>query len=508
MASAVSRPIANLERYFLGLGNARMFYNVAIGTRLRFQPSNGPKELPRDKDQWLALLVPALATVLQRHPLMNTYIADHLASTPTFQAMSSIDLSKIVAVDSIQQPEDIAKLLQVEHDKPFDLANHAVPLWRIMVVQVVGDGTFYLLYFYHHSLSDGRSSAVFTEQLIDALNHPNNTVPELVASNNPWTITCPTAPLPLPMEQRVEGTPSLKTLVRHFLNLFILPARLKMALETPYWAGEFPSTLTGPNKTQIGVVVLTPEETDQVIAAAKREKTTVNSVLFTSLLFAIKSVFHSGRHNDNDKEELPTTTKDLFKASTMVCPRQLFSPVVERSEHVLFIAELVSQGHCVKLETPFWDFTRAYHAQVIEVQTPEACRKLLEFYGTLDYMSKTPQGYERALHRRYVRQQHGREGTVRTSNIGVGWRGQEREDLPFKVLHPVFSQSAVTTGPVFTFCIATGGGSLVVSNAWEREAFQSRERADRVLEEFRRIVVEACQEDQERYLFRDVVVSA
>lgn len=509
MAPTASRPVANLERYFLGLGNARMFYNVAIGTRLQFQPPNGPKELPSDKDQWLALLVPALATVVQRHPLMTTYIADHLSSTPTFQAMSSLDLSKIIAVDTIQQSDDIARLLEVEHGKPFDLANHAVPLWRITVVNVAGDGTFYLLYFYHHSLCDGRSSAAFTEQLIDALNHPNNTAPELAASNDPWTIICPTATLPLPMEQRADCTPSLKTLVWHFLNLYILPAWLKMVLETPYWAGEFPTVVTGPNETQLGVMVLTPEETRQVIAAAKRENTTVNSILFTSFLFAIKSVFHSSRHNNHDNKGLPTTTKDLFKASTIACPRQHFSPAVEQSEHVLLIADLVTQGHSVELETRFWDFTRTYRAQVMEnVQTPKGFRKLLEFYGSLDYISKTPRGYEGALHQRYVRQQHGREGTVRTSNIGVGWRGQEREGLAFKVLHPVFSQSTVITGPVFTFSIATGGGSLVVSNAWEKAAFRSRKRADRVLEEFRMIIVEACREGREGYLFSDVVGSA
>ncbi|KAG0030553.1 hypothetical protein BGZ81_002510 [Podila clonocystis] len=524
MALPACRPVANLERYFLGLGNAHMYYNVAMGIRLQFQShpeahGPGPKELPRSKDQWLALLTPALATVVQRHPLMSTYIAGHLTATPTFQAMSSIDLSKIIAVDSIQQSMDIAKFLEMEHDKPFDLGDHQVPLWRIMVVHITDDDTFYLLYIFHHSLCDGRSSAAFTEQLLAELNHiikNKTTSAPLPPSkrNNPWTITCPNrTPLPLALEQRVDCTPSLKTRVRHFLYQVIMPAWLKKALEPQFWAGEFPATAS--NETQLGIVVLTPEETSQLIAAARRKHTTVNSVLFTSFLFAIKAVFLSSSHGDNKdaKKGATTTTQDLFSASTVACPRssQLFSSPVEHSEHVLCIADLWTHGHAVELETEFWSFTREYHAQVVRhVRTPRKLQRLLENYGTLRYMPGSPEGYEKALQQRYVRQQYGREGTMRTSNIGVGWKQENGGDdkLVFKVLHPLFTMSAVTMGPVFTFCVATGeGGSLVVSNTWQRGAVRSRGQADRVLREFRKVVGEACHEGRESYLFRDVLLS-
>ncbi|KAG0351936.1 hypothetical protein BG005_008574 [Podila minutissima] len=521
MAPAASRPVANLERYFLGLGNAHMYYNVTMGIRLQFQPHSeshgfGPKELPRNKDQWLALLVPALAIIVSQHPMMSTFIAEHLTATPTFQAMSSIDLSKIIAVDSVQQSGDIAKFLEKEHDTPFDLGNHEVPLWRIMVVHVVDDDTFYLLYIFHHSLCDGRSSAAFTEQLIAELNHPSKKDSAPLPLSSPWTITCPkTAPLPLALEQRVDCTPRFRTRMHHLLHQVLMPAWLKKTLKSQFWAGDYPAT--NSNETQLGIVVLTPEETSQVIAAARREHTTVNSILFTSFLFAIKAVFLSSSHNGNrdGKKGATTTTKDLFSASTVACPRssQLFSSPVEQSEQVLCIADLWTHGHAVELETGFWEFTREYHAQVVRhVRTPGNLQRLLENYGTLRYMPGSPEGYEKALQQRLVRQQHGREGTMRTSNIGVGWKQQEEGEeggkVAFKVLHPLFTMSAVTMGPAFTFCVATGeGGSLVVSNTWQRGAVRSRESAERVLQEFRRIVGEASQEGKEGYLFRDVLSS-
>ncbi|KAF9312543.1 hypothetical protein BG003_006158 [Podila horticola] len=520
MAPTASRPVANLERYFLGLGNAHMYFNVAMGIRLQFQPHPeslgfAPKKLPRNKDQWLALLVPALATIVARHPMMSTFIAGHLTATPTFQAISSIDLSKIIAIDSVHQSEDIAEFLEKEHDKPFDLGNQEVPLWRIMVVHVMDDDTFYLLYIFHHSLCDGRSSAAFTEQLIAELNHPSKKDSAPLSLSNPWTINCPsTAQLPLALEQRVDCTPSFRTRLHHVLHQVLMPAWLKRALEPQFWAGDIPASATGANETQLGIVVLTREETRQVIAAAKREHTTVNSVLFTSFLFAIKYVFLSHKDNDKDKKG-PTTTKDRFSASTVTCPRRshLFSPAVEQREQVLCIADLWTHNHSVQLETGFWEFTRAYHAQVIShLRTPGKLQQLLQNYGTLRYMPRSPEGYKKALQQRYVRQQHGREGTMRTSNIGVGWKQQEGDDdydkVVFKVLHPLFTMSAVTMGPAFTFCVATGeGGSLVVSNTWQRGAVRSRGQAERVLQEFRRIVGEASQEGREGYLFRDVGLS-
>ncbi|KAG0082446.1 hypothetical protein BGZ93_002439, partial [Podila epicladia] len=131
------RPVANLERYLLVQGNADIYYNVVIGACLQIQPlSNGNslKQWPQDKDQWVALLSPALAWLVQERPALSVVIGDHRGKTPVFRRLPHIDLNKIIRLDSIEHPEEITKIIEAEHAQPFAITNHEVPLWRIIVV--------------------------------------------------------------------------------------------------------------------------------------------------------------------------------------------------------------------------------------------------------------------------------------------------------------------------------------------------------------------------------------
>ncbi|KAF9282626.1 hypothetical protein BGZ74_002118, partial [Mortierella antarctica] len=143
------RPVANLERYLLVHGNAGIYYNVVIGARLRLQSlsnGNGLKQWPQEKDQWIALLSPALAWLVQERPALSMVIGDHLGKTPVFRRLPHIDLNKVIRLDSIEHPEEITKVIEAEHAQPFAITNHEVPLWRIIVVHVKQDDTYYLLY--------------------------------------------------------------------------------------------------------------------------------------------------------------------------------------------------------------------------------------------------------------------------------------------------------------------------------------------------------------------------
>ena len=137
------RLVANLERLLLVHGNADLYYNVVIGIRLQLQSN---LKWPQDKDQWITLLSPALAWLVQKRPALSVVIDDHLTNKPIFRRLSHIDLNKIIRLDSIQHPEDIVKICEAEHAQPFNISNHEVPLWRIIVVHVKQDDTYYLLY--------------------------------------------------------------------------------------------------------------------------------------------------------------------------------------------------------------------------------------------------------------------------------------------------------------------------------------------------------------------------
>ncbi|KAF9328161.1 hypothetical protein BG006_008607, partial [Podila minutissima] len=115
------RPVANVERYTLAQGNTGIYYNVVIGTRLQLQSN---LKWPQDRGQWITLISPALAWLVQQRPSLSVVIGGHLSAHPTFRRLPFIDLNKIIRLDSIQHPEDIVKVIEAEHAQPFAITNH------------------------------------------------------------------------------------------------------------------------------------------------------------------------------------------------------------------------------------------------------------------------------------------------------------------------------------------------------------------------------------------------
>ncbi|KAF9429904.1 hypothetical protein BGZ94_009019 [Podila epigama] len=491
------RPVANLERYLVAQGNTDVYYNVVVGTRVAFRPPADGSSLPRDQTQWVALLSPALAWLVQERPALSVVIGDHLTTKPVFRRLPSLDLTRIIRVDSIQKPEDVTKVLEYEHAHPFDLANHEVPLWRIVVAHVESDDSFYLLYTFQHSISDGRSGMMFSQLLVERLNHEvHNPSP---ASANPAIIATSSESLPPPLEECFDCSPGLKTLVKEATMILFLPGPLKRALEPKYWSGEVDASAKQPHRTIAGILVLNQEETKQVIAAAKAQKTTVNSVIYAASLFAVKSVFLSDKNN----KALPTT-KDKFSHCTAVAVRHIANPPIEPTVQGFYISEVVRQNIKVQPETSFWDMTRAYGASIAKAVQPKGGKKLLEHVGLLAYLPKSKGAWEKFCLDQYKKLQHGRETSVRMSNLGKAW--EQSGDEAFKVLHPVFSQTANTTASAFSFNAATGNNSLVITNTWQESTFTSRDKPDRVLAEFKRVLLAATAPENSGYSFRDTLV--
>ncbi|KAF9374789.1 hypothetical protein CPB97_011886 [Podila verticillata] len=492
------RPVANLERYLLAQGNADIYYNVVIGTRLQLQSS---LKWPQNKDQWIALLSPALAWLVQERPALSVVIDDHLTHKPIFRRLPHIDLNKVIRLDSIQHPEDIAKVMETEHAQPFNIANHEVPLWRIIVVHVKQDDTYYLLYNFQHSISDGRSGMMFSELLVERLNHEiNNPTP---ATSNLAIIPTSNEPLPPSIEQRTDCSPSIQTLLKEATMILFLPGPLKRMLEKKYWSGDIDASAKAPHETLISYIALTQEETKKIVAAAKAHKTTVNTMLFTASMFALKSLFLS----DISNKANPSTTKDKFCFSTAVALRNMVSPPIDKYAQGVYLSEAVTKNIKVKLETPFWGLSHMYGASIIKsTQTTKGSKKLFEHAGLLEYLPKTQGAWEEFFVSQFKKLQHGRESTVRFSNLGKAWDQPKDQEVGFKVLHPVFSQSACTTSSAFTFQAATANDTLAITNCWQRSTFETREKADKVLMEMRRIMLEAA--EKEDYSFRDSLANA
>ncbi|KAF9430267.1 hypothetical protein BGZ94_007637 [Podila epigama] len=518
MTMLESRPVGNLERYFLEHSKNGLYYNVVVGRRLQLNPplpnnnENGtsPKStlssLPQSSEQWLALLAPALHSVLPRHPSMQMAVVRHTTSKPCFQTMTCIDLAKVVRVHTIGQPQQIASFIEKEHNTPYDLADSTVPLWRMFVVRAENDedkNAFYLLYSFHHAIADGRSATNLVTELVHELNQ--------VVSSKEWSSSstsniyqCPNKPLPVPFEDRVKSRLDMKALATAF-HLVITPAFIKKRIEHKYWAGDIPASSRNTNETQLSYVLLTKDETKQLCAAAKRENTTVNSVLFAAIMFAIKVIFLS------KEDDAP---KSRFRGSTIVCPRSRLETPTKVDEQFPCVLDLWTTNHGVEPTTSFWAFTREYHATVQKrALTPKGFQHLVEIFRLMRFYLKPPALYRKMLYNWYYRQQHGRESTIRLSNLGRmndPWmQGHDQVAAPaFKELHSLFSQSAITVGATFTIGAVTANESLFLSNAWQRSAFDSRDKPDRVLSEVKRILFEAIAPGQTGYQLRDALSSS
>ncbi|KAF9021477.1 hypothetical protein BGZ52_001703, partial [Haplosporangium bisporale] len=283
----VVRPMGNLERYSMSRSNVDFHYNVVVGIRLQQQPQgSGPQTTPQDV-KWFELLAGPLAWLVQKHPSLSVVVDDHLSPHPAFLRMPSVNMSKVIRVTTIQHSNDVTKVLEEEHAKPFEFTDHSIPLWRVVVAHVTEDDSFFILFVFCHNIADGRSGVAFTEQLVERLNFEATRASSIIA--HPMVVTSPTDPMPEPLEQRVNCFLSIATLVKEAISTLLLPALIKKALEKAYWAGEFDVTLEAPHETQVGYWHLTEEETRRVLAAARKHSTTVHAILFSASVFATKA---------------------------------------------------------------------------------------------------------------------------------------------------------------------------------------------------------------------------
>ncbi|KAG0265523.1 hypothetical protein BG011_004551 [Mortierella polycephala] len=501
------REIANLERYSLARANAGLYYNVIVGPRLQLQAHS--QQIPHDPSQWIKLLTRPLTWLIQKHPSLSVVVGEHLSTKPTFLRMRSIDISRIIRVTSIQHPSEIANVVEQEHARPFDFLDVEVPLWRMVVVHVQDDDSFFLLYVFQHVIGDGRSGMALTEQLVQRLNVEAAEEAEALLAGPTESVSPlstvvipPEDPLPLPLEMRVNCSPSWSTLVKEATMSLLLPGFVKKAIEKKYWSGEVDATLEVPHETQAGMWFLTPEETSRVTRAAKAHSTTVQSILYTASVFAAKAVFLSTVEGERNQV---STTKDEFVYATPVSLRPLISPSVARHDQGGYVSEVTTRGIRVELDTEFWEMTAAYRKQVIEsTTTAKGVRGMLEHVGLLDHLPTHQGAWEEFLRGLVTKEQHGRGSTLMLSNLGKAWEQEQPSSVAFRVQDGIFSQSGSIISGAVTLNAATANGVLSMIGTWQKATFtMGRERGEQFLTEFKRILLEATESERISYRFQD-----
>ncbi|KAG0304316.1 hypothetical protein BGZ97_001550, partial [Linnemannia gamsii] len=405
MALQVVRPVDNLERYNITRSNVNIYNNVSVGISIHSPVTLSPSHQPQD---WAQLLLNPIITLLDRHPILATVVGDHLTGHPVFLRLRSIDLLPLIQVFSSSLDDDnddtttLSRVLEDEHNKPFDLADQTTPLWRLSIVPIrEQQDSFYLIYTFHHVIGDGRSAMALTEQLVGQLNiqlqsttHPSPPPPSFkipIVSNKP---------IPASIESRINCFPSIRSLLWEASRAILLPGFIKKALETKYWAGEIDSSLEVPNQTEVGFLRLSQEETRAVVRLAKARATTVQAIMYTASIFAVRSVFMSERsHGEDEKKEggvvAEKNDEEALVFATPCSLRNLIPDRIGADEQGNYVSEILHDNIWVRDGSGFWAMTDSYRKEVVAgTTTPRGLQDLLEHFGALALLSKKDGGWE------------------------------------------------------------------------------------------------------------------
>ncbi|KAF9564689.1 hypothetical protein EC968_004437 [Mortierella alpina] len=519
MSLRPARAVDLLERYNITRSNLNIYHNVVVGNKLHSRhPTHHIPPLPNAAEveaspssEWAQLLLHPLSQLIEHHPTLSVVVGNHLSAKPVFLHLPQVDVESLIRVIPVKSAPELGRVLEREHNLPFDLSNHESPLWRLVVVPIEDDpSSFYLLYTFHHVIGDGRSAMALTEQLIEQLNLQAQTTHLTTARASSPELTIPVRspkPIPASIESRTNCYPSLRTLLFEATRAVLLPAFVKKSLETRYWAGEVDSSLQVPNETELAYLQLSPEETKRILCATKTRQTTVQSILAVAAIFATKSVFMSG----NDLEGGSVIKREIEKAdeaivfSTPVSLRQLLQDPIAPEEQGNYTSEILHNNIRVSERSSFWDMARVYRAQVIEATTtPAGLRELLEHFGMLSLLSTKDGGWEKFMASKVTKDQHGRKASVKLSNLGSGWAAGPKDQTlenEFWAQDAVFSQSSGVTAAALTMSVATANGVLTVVTTWQKAAFKERARGELFVSEFKRILMEAIEEGRDEYVF-------
>ncbi|KAF9914813.1 hypothetical protein BX616_007515 [Lobosporangium transversale] len=549
MPLQVIRAVDNLERYSIARSNVNIYHNVAVGNRIQLVHSSFVHDvITASLHEWVQLLLTPVTQLIESHPSLSAVLSDYLTAKPVFMRLETINLLQLVRIVpvSLKEAVQIAQILEEEHNIPFDLSDQTSPLWRLVIAPIEkssSSSSFYLLFVFHHVIADGRSAMTVTEQLIQHLNtqaQGRQAYPRASADGsnlNRFNIPIRhTNPIPLSIESRVNCYPSLWTLITEASRALLLPGSVKKILETKYWAGEIDSTLEEPNVTEMVLLQFTQSETSRVIQAAKRSKTTVQSILFSGAVFATKNVFMTGQQKHyNENYDRSGKSEEAIVFATPVSLRDLIPIPIPSEDLGNYTSEILHNNIRIHEESEFWETSRVYREQVIRgTRTKKGLQDLLEHFGMLSLLPKSDGAWEAFMASKVYKDQHGRKASVKLSNLGRGWtrsipsdedgRGDQadgnggtlnsgkngvRSDTQmFSIKDAIFSQSSGVTASALTMNVATANNIMTVTTTWQKAGFKGRARGELFVSEFKRILFEAIEtmeKGKEHYFFMDAV---
>jgi hypothetical protein len=409
-----------LEKWSTVRHNLSFYINVALTARYTSSAS------PLSK----ATIYRALTTLITTHAPLGTTILSENTPHPTFARLARINLDELVTIthlraattDPAEELAEIDEILSSQHNNKFRELGR-LPPWRVVIIaprtpDPAARGVD-VAFVYHHALGDGATGLAFHRALLRALNTPCEAAEEEV----PSVVVPPEIPLAAPL----EGLVSMSTSVSKLWSQIWFPK----TTHAGHWSG---AAIQIPLKTVVRTVVFPAGILAGVVAACRREGTTVTALLEAVLARAFFGVL------GEETEKLSTTAAiDL---------RRFIPGAGDETMGVMVCS--VSVVHERRAAADVWGVARRCRAvlqKAVETGTKDTDT------GLLKYLSDYEKYFLGKLGMR-------REHSIEVSNLGALKSTPEGE---WGISRVIFSQSASVSGSAVEFSVVSVvGGEMCV----------------------------------------------
>lgn len=166
MASqTVCRPLGLLEKYQLSKHFDKVYGNISLSVRFRFNktPPLHLGDLDQASTYFRRRLVPAFKQLCSEIPLLMLGVIDVNTTVPKFLHIGQFDFDKILTISVANFVDDdiLSQSIAEEIRRPFDLDDHTLPLWRLYVlVHDQKPDEFVVMWVVHHVIVDGLSTTI------------------------------------------------------------------------------------------------------------------------------------------------------------------------------------------------------------------------------------------------------------------------------------------------------------------------------------------------------------
>lgn len=425
------------------------------------------------------MLEVAVANLVLRLPRLRVVITGDETSRPYFASVPSLDLS--YHLECVELPAELdfqardshlLHVLEAQHNQLWpDVGTR--PPWRVLVVydprpsQSEDRLMLDIVLAIHHSLADGRSTAIFQASLLDELNKPSARLSCL----EDHVLRMPGKPhhghiLP-PQEELVKFTTSWRFIAGTLWNEFASGWLRKPATDLP-WTGA--PVRSDPYQTRLRLVTIPAKAVSQLLANCRANGTTLTPLLHVLILTSLA-------------RRLPAETATWFQSCTPIDLR----PFVQSGSHVTDAADffgvlVTSASHSFDSSRVsglreqasgeiIWSLARTLRQELKErVETiPQD-----DMVSMLSWITDWRTFWLNKANKP-------RESTYEVSNIG-SLRGSPEDTANimaetrsrWQILRSVMSQCAIVAGPALCASVSgVIGGPISIALSWQDGIIES-----------------------------------